>query len=1049
MKKSIQLSVIAASAWVLVGCQSPQLPTQTTMSVEEAKTLTAEFKISTYGKLPRDTTELRDDYKNGGPVPDDCTVLRKRRSQNLQGRDGSLHKFYDFRKTQNNDPSYGTPLTGHIKSLSIAAEDSMASGRFEEALERLAHGLSAATLDENIHRLRSQRIRLYAQMGDAEKVASEMLEFNPGVWGQGSSTGKIFSNAVLAAKTHLDGNLRAAEFHYRESIYNASFSRAIRGYINIPALQTGLVQVLLLQGRLTEAEAEARKAIDRMGIVRLAMRANRQVYDTERYAGSNAGPFAMLAAVFLEQERLDDAEYIARIAVNMHEVGCSDPESLGLNKVRVTLISVLAQQGKWQQVLEQVGIAREGLSDFPEIFDRLFGSNLDYAEAQMYSGDASVGRNILGTRLTRKETSTFEIATIKGMQALSLTHFGRRDAALKKFSEALPDLIRGTNDDENGGAAAVGNIRKSRIFAGYMRALNSLVDEGILQSAGISIPSELLRIASASRLSRVQHAFSAAHVRAASGDVELSTLVRQEQDLSHETGSISETLAYLSYSPKAVGDNVSIAKLTKRLRNLTLARRVLKTEIKARFPDFSDFTNPRPMTVAEMANALKPHQALVSYHVTNDKTYIWALKNDAKLVFKTQNIGRETLFGKIKTLRKAVDPGPLGTLNDIPVFDVALSNELFNTLLTPVQKGWKGASELLIVPHGPIGALPFSMLAMSRDVPKVDSGALFSRYKNVAWLVNQTAVTQLPSINALKGTRKAPKNITTAKNETPKALGGNQKTAPAKPEVSVVARRPFFGIGDPYFSRKQYRVATAKTVEVATRGLPFRSAPKTRGVNVADLAMLPRLPGTRSEILSIANALGADLSQDILLGERATEQAVRALDLSRYNVISFATHGLVPGDLNGLDQPALALTTPVLAKTDGDGLLTMNEILSLHLDADFAVLSACNTAAADGDGAEAVSGLGRAFFYAGARAILVSNWPVHSAATTDLMSTLFAGLAADKTLTRSEALRQTKLAQIKDGGYTDDGKLLFSYAHPIFWAPFSIAGDGGRNRSRL
>jgi CHAT domain-containing protein len=1046
MTNSVRLYIIAAVALPLVACQTTQAPKQTTMSVNEAKTLTADFKVSTYSKLPRDTSKFRSDYKNGGPVPDDCTALRQRRSQNLQGRDGSLHKFFDFRKVQNNDPAYGTPLTGRIKSLSIAAEDSMASGRFEEALERLAHGLSAATLEENIHRLRSQRIRLYAQMGDADKVASEMAEFNPGVWGHDSSTGKVFSNAVLAAKTHLEGNLAAAEFHYREAIYNALVSRAIRAYINIPSLQTGLVQVLLLQGRLTEAEAESRKAIDRMGIVRRAKRASRQVHDTERYTGANAGPFAMLASVFLEQERLDDAEYIARIAVNMHEVGCSDPESLGLNKVRISLISVLAQQEKWQQVLEQVGKARKGLSDYPEIFERLFGSNLDYAEAQMYAGDSKIGHNILEIRSSNKSTSDFEIATIKGLQALSQIHLGNRDAALKKFAEALPDLIRGTNDDDTGGASTLGNIRKSRIFAGYMSALNSLVDEGTLQSAGISIPAELLRIASASRLSRVQQAFSAAHVRAASGDEELSKLVRQEQDLSFETRSISDTLAYLSYSPKAVGDKISIAKLNKRVRHLTLARRTLQTEIKSRFPEFSNFTNPRPMTVTEIARSLKPHQALVSYHVTNDKTYIWALRNNAKLVFSTQDIGKQALFRKIKTLRKAVDPGPLSTLNDIPDFDVVLSNELFRSLLAPVQKGWQGASELLIVPHGPIGALPFSMLATSRDVARVDSGALFSRYKSVAWLAYDTAITQLPSINALKGTRRTSQTIIPPIGLS-KTTGDNLKKAAAPPNIPTVVRSPFVGIGDPYFSRKQYRVATSKTVEVATRGLPFRSAPKTRGVNVAELAMLPRLPGTRSEILSIANALGADLSNDILLGEMATEQAVRTRDLSRYNVISFATHGLVPGDLNGLDQPALALTTPALANTDGDGFLSMNEILSLRLDADFAVLSACNTAAADGDGAEAVSGLGRAFFYAGARAILVSNWPVHSAATTDLMSTLFGDLAADKTLTRSEALRQTKLAQINEGGYRDNGKLLFSYAHPIFWAPFSIVGDGGRNRS--
>ena len=120
-----------------------------------------------------------------------------------------------------------------------------------------------------------------------------------------------------------------------------------------------------------------------------------------------------------------------------------------------------------------------------------------------------------------------------------------------------------------------------------------------------------------------------------------------------------------------------------------------------------------------------------------------------------------------------------------------------------------------------------------------------------------------------------------------------------------------------------------------------------------------------------------------------------------------------------------------------------DEILGLRLNADWVVLSACNTAAADGAGAEAVSGLGRAFFYAGAKAILVSNWPVHSDATRALMTELFAGYAAAGNRGRAEALQGAMAHLIDEGGYAADGRLLFSYAHPIFWAPFMIVGDGG------
>ena len=130
---------------------------------------------------------------------------------------------------------------------------------------------------------------------------------------------------------------------------------------------------------------------------------------------------------------------------------------------------------------------------------------------------------------------------------------------------------------------------------------------------------------------------------------------------------------------------------------------------------------------------------------------------------------------------------------------------------------------------------------------------------------------------------------------------------------------------------------------------------------------------------------------------------MKTIDLSKFKIIAFATYGLVPGDLDGLTQPALALTAPSVAGVDGDGVLTMAEILSLRLDADWVVLSACNTGAGAAAGAEAASGLGRAFFYAGTRAILVTNWSVHSASARELVTDLFRRQTADGPLTKAEA----------------------------------------------
>lgn len=310
---------------------------------------------------------------------------------------------------------------------------------------------------------------------------------------------------------------------------------------------------------------------------------------------------------------------------------------------------------------------------------------------------------------------------------------------------------------------------------------------------------------------------------------------------------------------------------------------------------------------------------------------------------------------------------------------------------------------------------------------------LFASYRKVPWLARTHAVTMVPSSAALRTLRGLP---------------------PGKPE-----RSELIAFGDPYFSPEQQEEAmqqvkladasTSSQLAATTRGLPLmrRNAPKLEGVDSAELALLPRLPDTADELKSIALALQADPSKVLNLGKDANEHRVKTIDLSGFKVLAFATHGLVPGELNGLNQPALALSAPAVSGVEGDGLLTMEEVLALKLDADWVVLSACNTGAGAGAGAEAASGLGRAFFYAGTRALLVTNWSVHSQSARELVTDLFKRQAADRNVTRSEALRQATMAMLEGPGYTDaSGKTEFAYAHPLFWAPYTIIGDGGMRR---
>ena len=146
----------------------------------------------------------------------------------------------------------------------------------------------------------------------------------------------------------------------------------------------------------------------------------------------------------------------------------------------------------------------------------------------------------------------------------------------------------------------------------------------------------------------------------------------------------------------------------------------------------------------------------------------------------------------------------------------------------------------------------------------------------------------------------------------------------------------------------------------------------------------------------------------------ASETTVKRAPLADYSIVYFATHGLVAGDVKGLAEPSLALSIPTQPTELDDGLLTASEVAQLKLNADWVVLSACNTIAGDKPGAEALSGLARSFFYAGARALLVSHWAVNSEAATRLTTSTFDRLKSDPKIGRAEALRQAMLAYLND-----------------------------------
>jgi CHAT domain-containing protein len=301
--------------------------------------------------------------------------------------------------------------------------------------------------------------------------------------------------------------------------------------------------------------------------------------------------------------------------------------------------------------------------------------------------------------------------------------------------------------------------------------------------------------------------------------------------------------------------------------------------------------------------------------------------------------------------------------------------------------------------------------------------------KSAAWLIRDHAITVLPAVSSLDALR--------------------------RPRPPSGATEPLIGFGNPLLDgvgigdAERAKLAREKQScpkklwrrFAALRRLRGGVAPIEKQGGLADLSLIRNqvpLPETADEVCAVAGDVGADLSE-MRLGARATEREVKQMsqsgELAKYRVVLFATHGATAGQFNA-GEPGLILTPPQEASDTDDGYLSASEIAALKLDADWVILSACNTAAGDAANADALSGLARAFIYAQARALLVSHWAVESDATVKLIPGAIREMSLDKNAGRAEALRRAMLSLI-DKGETHE-------AHPAYWAPFIVVGEGGR-----
>ncbi len=818
-----------------------------------------------------------------------------------------------------------------------------------------------------------------------------------------------FTRAMQALDLHMN-RIRRGDFkNSQRNVHQVAFNMRWKG-----ALQLLIGNSLLQQRKLAQAEYQYRESL--------------KIFIEYFGKGSSrvATVLQALSRVLGEQGRSKESSVMAAYAMQIIENSGQPTNSLTALQGMKIYGEALLENELFQEADQQFAKRREIINANESLKKSIRNQeHLDEVIVLLSLGKAHlaepIAKSLFDKTLKELSSDNYLTAFYQGFYGLSLNTLGKYQEAKAQFDKSMPILVnQARNDSENDTSTQKQQKRFSLLIEGNINNLFQVAG-GPTTSAANEAAAKAFQLADIARGSSVQRAMTQSAARSSIKDAALEKLARQEQDFQRQSNSLNQILVSLAAAPPdkqlpGVQEKIKID-----IQAINAQRDKIKNEIKNRFPDYFELIEPQPITVAKTSKALKADEVLISWFFGESQSYVWAVHQTGLHSFATIATNRKEIASKVQELRKALDPG-VATADEIPPFDVALSHQLYELLLKPVEKSLEGKKLLISVPHAALGQLPLGTLLTAAMKQPMKGLGHFTAYQQAPWLIRQIAIAQYPSVNALLALRASP--------------------------VTTANRKNFVGFGDPFFSMEQakkFEKDQYEIIQTATRGVPIqlRNIPKTSGVDSAELALLPRLPETSVEIKEIARVLNAG-PEDIFLYEKANVEQVMSMDLSNRKVVMFSTHGLVPGELDGLTQPALALSAPVVSgEKKGDGLLTMDKILELKLNADWVVLSACNTAAGEDVNSEAVSGLGRAFFYAGAKALLVSNWPVDSDAALQLMTDLFRRQSEIKDIGKAEALRQSVITMADSGGFKDlkSGKLSYTYAHPLFWAPFTMVGD--------
>ena len=672
---------------------------------------------------------------------------------------------------------------------------------------------------------------------------------------------------------------------------------------------------------------------------------------------------------------------------------------------QTSAILALAGLDRWTEALERfdaIDRETERLKNKSPLAFQSWLRGPVYLQTGRYTQAKKIYEGTLKWHIENFGPNHYFTAYTRGMYAVALWRNGDPSGARSQFDQAIQNM---TSPDALTGDFAEDVFRrkvKKFIFQNYIDLLATTADKDAKDAAII------FQMADHLSSSSVQQALSDAAVRSGVNVPGLSDVIRKEQDAKNEAATL---MSYIT-SQGSEGDKRRnpqvIEQMQKRMRELEGLRKEYKAQIQKGFPEYFQLIQPKAPSHTDIAQQLKPDELFVSILPMEKQTYVWAIDSAGKVNFHQWQVGEKDGAKLVDKIRKTLDVAGLG--NKAPAFDYADAHTIYKGIFGPIESEMADKKHLIVATSGAFANMPLGVLVRK---PVTSPNPL-----NAAWLIKDAAISHVPTASgwlSLKRYAKVPSST-----------------------------QPLIAWGDPLFDNK---VATQQIAGVIPKATTVRSVIDTRSTLHIGLersneesylaySKIPPLPETRDEVIELAKILAADPKQDLILGSDATRQSVlkssASGQLGKKQVVVFATHGLLAGDLPNLNQPALAMAST--ANPADSPLLTLEDVLGLKLNADWVVLSACNTAGADGRAEEALSGLARGFFFAGSRSLLVTHWSVESESAMLLTTHTFAAYKKDPQMRRAEALKQAMVETMK----------LPQYAHPAYWAPYALVGEGGR-----